>query len=92
VPAPPACPLREEQCALRHEQRLRLPLRGRLEGAHEIIGTTHRQGQQLDPQHTGRGLVVVEVDLPIGVPGIHQECHAGEAGHGLGEQPKPFPA
>jgi putative transposase len=43
------CPLREEQCALRHDQCLRLPLRGRLESPHELVGTTHRQGQQLHP-------------------------------------------
>ena len=62
---------------------MRLPLRGRLEGAHELVGTPHLQGQQLDPQRTGRGLVRVSMGLPIGIARIHEECHLGETGHGF---------
>ena len=87
-----SCPLREEQGALRHDQCLRLPLRGRLEGAHELVGPPHLQGQQLSPQPAGRGLVRVEMGLPIGIPRIHEERHMGEAGHGLVQQLEPFPA
>ena len=45
----------------------------------------------MHPQPAGCGLVHVQLDLPIGILGILEEGHAGEARHGLGEQLEPFP-
>ena len=67
-----------------------MPLDG-CQGTRKLLRTTYLQRLQLHPQPTGRGFVLLQLEVPTGVPSIQEQGHTGESRHGLGEQIEPLP-